>query len=368
MLAIAISFFVMILAVSISSGFRNEIRKGIAEISGDIFISMPSADYSGDEAAIDSVGRYLAMLTETDGVKRAVPAVYRAGIVRVGDMIDGAFFKGIPGGGDSLKVSVPRSLAERLSLGIGDPLPAYFIGNRVKVRKFTIDNIYEDALGDSGGYVVFAGIGDMRRLNSWGEDKASAVEVILDRTCRGNAQMKDKAEEIAMRLLSVTPEDEDVPSVTSAPARYPAIFSWLDLIDRNVLVILVLMTVVAGFNMVSALLILIFRNTSTIGILKSMGMGDFSVAEIFLRTSSRMVLKGMLAGNAAALFLCMIQAATHVVRLNPHNYFVSFVPVHVSLPLVAVADVVAYLLIMAVLLIPSLAVSRVDPAATVRAK
>ena len=150
--------------------------------------------------------------------------------------------------------------------------------------------------------------------------------------------------------------------------RYPQIFDWLNLIDFNVLFILVLMTIVAGFNMVSGLLILLFRSISTIGTLKSVGMTDRSIAKVFLRVASRIVWKGMAIGNGIALLFCVLQRETHLLKLNPQNYFVSFVPVHLNLPAILVADAAAYIVIMLLLLIPCLFISRVDPAQTVRAQ
>lgn len=152
----------------------------------------------------------------------------------------------------------------------------------------------------------------------------------------------------------------------SVADRYPQLFSWLDLIDFNVLFVLIIMTIVAGFNMISGLLILLFRNISTIGVLKSLGMTDRNIVKVFLKTSSRLVLKGMAIGNALALLFCLVQGATHFIKLNPENYFVSFVPVSVNLPMILLADLAAYVVIMLLLLLPSLFISSVDPARTVR--
>ena len=128
------------------------------------------------------------------------------------------------------------------------------------------------------------------------------------------------------------------------------------------------MTVVAGFNMISSLLILLFRHTSTIGTLKAMGMTDRDISSVFLRVSSNLVLKGMAAGNAAALLFCLVQGVTHAIKLDPANYFVSFVPVHVNPLLIVGADLVSFAVILLLLLIPCLFISRVDPATTVRAQ
>lgn len=368
MVAIAVSFFVIIIAVAISSGFRKELRNGVAMISGDIAITQPDLNYAGEDNPLYSFSAIDSVIRQVRGVEDVIPAVYRAGIVKNGTEICGALFKGTPEGGDSLQVSIPKGLADKLGLAEGDDLTTYYIGERVKARRFKVASIYNDVLGGTGTYVIMAGLSDMQRLNSWSEDEVSAVEVMLDDAWSDNYGMESKTEEIGFMVLSSTPEELSAPVAISAAHKYPQIFAWLDLIDRNVLVILILMTIVAGFNMISGLLILLFRNISTIGTLKALGMTDRSIAEVFLRVSSNLVLKGMLIGNALALLFCIVQGTTHFLTLNPENYFVSFVPVSVNPVLIVEADLAAYLVIMLLLLIPSLFVSRVDPAKTVRAK
>ena len=153
---------------------------------------------------------------------------------------------------------------------------------------------------------------------------------------------------------------------SSSVSKYSQLFDWLDLIDFNVLIILVLMTVVAGFNMISSLLILLFENISTIGLLKSLGMTDRAISKVFLSRAAVLVLKGMAIGNSLAFLFCIIQDRTHLLKLDPANYFVSFVPVDVNLPMILCADVISFAVIMLLLLIPTLFVSKVDPARTVK--
>ena len=128
------------------------------------------------------------------------------------------------------------------------------------------------------------------------------------------------------------------------------------------------MTIVAGFNMISGLLIMLFENISTIGLLKSLGMTDKAISKIFLSSSAVLVLKGMLIGNVTAFLFCVIQNLTHVLKLNPENYFVSFVPVRIDPGIVLTADVISFVVIMVLLLIPCIFISRVDPAETVRVR
>ena len=155
---------------------------------------------------------------------------------------------------------------------------------------------------------------------------------------------------------------------TSSVSRYPQLFNWLALIDFNVGFILLLMTIVAGFNMISGLLIMLFENISTIGLLKSLGMTDRAIAKVFLSSSAILVGKGMAIGNALALLFCFIQKTTHMISLNPENYYVSSVPVNVDILSVLAADVLSFVVIMLLLLIPCLFISKVDPAQTVRVR
>lgn len=365
---IAIASFIIIIAVAVSSGFRHELRAGIAGISGDVQLTSPYMDYIGEDNPIPRNPGFLSSIDSMDCIRSVTPAVYRAGIVKSGDNIHGVIFKGVPGGGDSLYVSVPKRLGQMLGLSEGDPLLTYFISSRVKARKFRIREFYDDVLGSDDNLVVYAGIGDMQRVNGWNEDEVSALEIVLKDRWQGTAALAEVCEEIGARILFNTPEDEDTVIATSAVRRFPQIFTWLDLIDFNVLFVLVLMVIVAGFNMISALLIMLFRNIRMIGILKSVGMSDRDISSVFLRTSSSVVIKGMAAGNAAAFLFCILQGTTHFLHLNPENYFVSWVPVHVNLLQVLAADAVSYLLIMVLLLLPCLFVSHVDPAKTVRAQ
>ena len=362
----AVSFFVMILAVAISGGFRRELRAGVSALSGDIQLTAPDMNYVSETAPISVRQAWWDEVEKMEGIRAWVPAIYRAGIVRSGDNIHGVLFKGLPDGPDSLGVRIPSRLAKMLSLKVGDRLPAYFIGERVKVRNFHVDDIYPAILSGDENLVIFAGLKDMQRLNGWEEDQVSALEILL--RDQRNATLAEMTGRIGTTVLLMTPEEEDTVLATSVLDKYPQIFSWLDLIDLNVLIILALMTVVAGFNMISGLLILLFRNIATIGILKSLGMGNRALSEVFLRVASHIVLKGLLIGNVLALLFCAFQGTTHAIRLNPENYFVSFVPVRVDPVLILGADAAAYTVIMILLLIPCTFISRIDPARTVRAR
>ena len=369
MVSIAISFLVMIMAVSISSGFRHAIRDGIADMTGDIGILPAGQGLSGEERPAVLSAPMLDEIRSFPGIREVRPVAVRSGIVKQGDVIHGVLVKGVPGYGDtvSLGVSIPRRLSEITGLREGDEMLTYFVGEKVKVRKFRVREVVSDGgLALNENLIVKARIEDVRRLCDWEGDACSSYELVLDPSARSRA--KAVSDEIGTRLMFSPEEcDQRLMTVTSRN-RYPQIFDWLDLLDFNVLFILILMTLVAGFNMISGLLILLFRNISTIGLLKTLGMTDRSIAAVFLRASSSLVLKAMAIGNGVAFLLCLLQSTTHLLKLNPENYVVSFVPVHLDIPMILAADLAAYGAIMLLLLIPSLFISRGDPAQTVKAE
>ena len=372
MICIAVSFLVMIVAVAVSSGFRHEIRDGLASLSGDVQLTPVDMNYIGGTSPVGRYPSYIDDIASLDGVEEIAPVVYRAGIIRNEGNIQGVVFKGSGSSrADSLgtlEVSAPERLASILSLEPGDDMLAYFIGERVRARKFKVASVYPSLVESDDMLVVYARLADMQRLNGWTEDQVSAFEIILDKSCRDVRSMDAIADEIGYMAYSRASEEDDTVVSVSAVEKYPQLFDWLNLIDFNVLFILILMTAVAGFNMISGLLIMLFEHISTIGLLKSLGMTDRSIAKIFLASSSAIVLKGMIAGNILAFAFCAVQGMTHMIGLDPSNYFVSFVPVHIDPVMVLLADAVSYAVIMLLLLIPSLFIAKVDPARTISVK
>ena len=369
MICVAVSFFVMIVAVSISSGFRSELRSSISEISGDILLSSPDLNIMKETDPVDVSDPCISYVASSDLVSEVVPVVWRAGIVKQGEGMHGVVFKGIPSGVSdtvSLGVSIPRRLAQASGLEAGDKMLTYFIGEDMKVRQFNVVAVHDPLVEADEGHIVYASLADMQRLNGWDSGQVSAVEVHLADGLEDEKDILASTSEIGF-MVSAYRDAEDLVA-TSSVSRYPQLFSWMSVIDFNVGIILLLMTIVAGFNMISGLLILLFENISTIGLLKSLGMNDRSISKVFLTVSARLVGMGMAVGNALALAFCIIQDTTHVLKLNPENYYVSFVPVDVDFGMVLMADAVSFVVIMLLLLIPCLFITKVDPAQTVRVR
>ena len=375
MFCIAVSFFVMIVAVAVSTGFRDAVRDGISSVSGDVMIAPADLGYMTGSSPIERNPAYLPKVEAEKCVKSVIPVTYRAGIVKNGDRIQGVLFKGIPGdlpgqqpsdSLPSLAVSVPSGLSDILGTGEGDELLSYFVGEKVRVRKFRVVSVYESMLDSDDMLVVYARMSDIQRLNGWGQEQVSAFEILLTDAWQTENGIREATSDIGALTAAYADEDEASVVCTSSVSDYPQLFDWLNLLDFNVFFILVLMTLVAGFNMISGLLILLFENISLIGTLKALGMTDRSIAEVFLRVSSSHVLKGMFIGNALAFLFCIIQSSTGILTLDPANYFVSEVPVSIDYLKVLAADIAAYAAIMLLLLLPSMFIAKIDPAKTVR--
>lgn len=364
--ATAVSFFVIIVAVAVSSGFRHSIRDGVAAMTGDIRIT-PYVSGGQDPVPmprhLPSEDKILAI----PGVTGIVPVVSRAGIVKNGEIVHGVIVKGTPDqvGGDGLAVSIPHRLAEITGLEAGEDLTTYFVGEKVRARKFHITAEHRDIIETDDNLLVYARLEDMQRLNGWDSTSVSQLEVKVKNA--SPKVLKDIEAHIGYILSTSEDEDENGLYVISSARSYPQIFDWLGLLDVNVLIVLILMTLVAGFNMISGLLVMLLRNIPLIGTLKALGMQDRAIGRLFVRIGAEAVLKGMVIGNALAFLFCLIQGTTHLIKLDPANYFVSFVPVHLPFWGILGADIAAFLGIVLLMWLPALSISKIDPAETVKA-
>ncbi len=377
MVSVAVSFLVMILAVSVSSGFRSEVRAGLSMISGDVQLVPPTMDFMDEKDPIESDAAYFPYVERVDGVEHVIPVIYRAGILKNGENIHGVLFKGLPADklpvygvelSDTarLPVSIPSRLAEICGLDEGDRMLAYFVGKKVKARQFNVVSIYDAMVETDDKLVVYASLSDMQKVNGWRSDEVSAVEIML--AADGRDEINGISREIGTVVNAYSSDREEPVIAVSSVSKYPQLYDWLDLIDFNVVFILILMMIVAGFNMISGLLIMLFENISTIGLLKSLGMKDRAISKVFLSSSAVLVFKGMFWGNLIAFILCIIQNTTHILKLDPENYFVSYVPVNLDVAAILAADSAAFAVIMLLLLVPCLFIAKVDPAETVRVK
>ena len=380
--SVCLSIAVMIIAVAVVDGFKSRIREKVTGFMGSVMLVMPGQSPMNEHYPFSDSLSYRSMLDELDGVESVSGVAYRSGLIKTDEQIDGLCFKGVDSlydfsffssslvegslpdytGRISNDILISSTTAQKLGFSVGDQAVVYFIGDDVKVRKLTVCGLYDAQLEEIDSRMAVADIRQVRRLNGWSGNEVSTVEIRIAPDTDID-RMADAVQEI--EFLYADAEDEPL-FVTSAKKLYGHLFDWLALLDLNVLMILALMVVVAGFNMISAILIILFEKISAIGLLKSLGMTSKEVSHVFLLRAWKIVWKGLLWGNAVGLGLCLIQKYTGIIRLDPASYFVNCVPIAL-LPLkIIILNVAAAGLIMAIVSISSRFISKVSPDRTMR--
>lgn len=384
--SVAVSIAVIIISAAVSDGFRNEIREKARGFSGDYILTSPGEDILTTRYPVNSNLSYKGNLEKLHQVESINAVSYAQGILKTENEIEGLLLKGVDstynmefyrkhlsegklpqlqGKRASNEILVSRQLANALQYKVGDKATAYFIGEQIKVRRFDITGIFDAQLEQYDKNLAVGDIRQVARLNGW-ENEVSGYEVVI-----GTKYLKKEQETTSLLdetiYRNITEEDSPI-AVKSLGNIYYTLFDWLNLLDLNVLIILILMMAVAGFNMVSALLIMLFERISQIGLLKAMGMSNSAIAKIYLTKSAIVVLQGALIGNIIAITLCLLQQHFHIIALNPNNYFVAAVPISLNAGSVLLMNSIAFIGIMLIMLLPCMFIAKINPATTMRIK
>jgi lipoprotein-releasing system permease protein len=260
------------------------------------------------------------------------------------------------------KVIISKQISDMLRLRTGDSFAMHFVQDPPRMRKFTVSGIYETSLEEFDKIYVFCDIGHIKRLNGWEDDQVSGFEIFIDDFDRLDQMTQAVKDAIGYRLY----EDEEKFKVTNIRDKYPQIFDWLNFQDINVIIIIVLMLVVAGFNMISGLLILILEKTNLIGILKALGSQDITIRRVFLYQAAYLIGKGLLWGNLVGIGLAFLQLKTGIVTLDPSSYYIKTVPVNLELTHILLLNAGSMAAIFFMLLVPSKLISRITPVKAIR--
>ncbi|MCL2097668.1 MAG: ABC transporter permease [Bacteroidales bacterium] len=383
--SVMLSMAVMIIAIAVTAGFQNEVRKKAVDLTGHIILSNYDSNISFEATPVAIAQANIPELLKIKGVLIVRPSATKGGIIKTADEVQGAVLKGfdadvglsafadylvegeLPTFSDSAitnKALMPVSLAKRLFLKVGDSFDMYFIQDPPRVRNFVVSGLYNAPFDNVSDALILADIKHIRRLNGWTNEQVGAVEIFIN----DMANLTRIAEQIDdLMAYTITDEGRRLKVETVADL-YMQLFDWLNLLDMNVVVILVLMLLVAGFNMISGLLILVFEKTAMIGLIKAMGMRNVGVQRIFLYRAAFIVLKGMLWGNIIALSFCLLQYYFHLVPLDPANYYMSYVPIMLrAWPLIAV-NVFGFIGITLLLALPVLVIARISPDKTIKSE
>lgn len=377
---VAIGLAVMLITVSVVFGFKHTIRDKVIGFGSHISIQSFMAQQTASPVPIcisDTLIRQLKALPE---VRHVQQYTMTQGILKTDDDFLGVAFKGIGRDYDvsflsqhivegelprfsddktSYQLLVSRMMADKLSLHVGDRVYAYFVGNDdVRARKFTIKGIYQTNMTQFDQTLCFTDYRIPIRLNGWEQDQCSGAEVLV--------KDFDRLDETAQQVMRLVNHDSDRYGETftsqTIHEAYPQIFSWLELLDINVWIILVLMVCVAGFTMVSGLLIIILERTQMIGLLKALGARNATIRHTFLWFAAFIISQGLLLGDVLGIGLIVLQQQTGFIRLDPANYYVDTAPMELNVPVMVALNVATLLISIFVLIAPSFLISHIHPA------
>ena len=382
---VAIGLAVMIISVCVVLGFKHTIRDKVVGFGSHIqvanFYTLQSSAIDQPVAIGDSM---MNVLKRTDGVKHVQRFAMKQGILKTDNDFLGVMFKGVGPEFDSTfihksmvegsiphfsdqqstnRILISKDMASKLRVKAGNRIFAYFIGEGgVRTRRFTISGVYQTNLAQYDKTTCFCDLYTARKLNAWTDDMVTGAEL----TVNDFKQLGTTANDIINRVNRTQDQYGNTFSSKTIRELSPQIFSWLDLLDLNVWIILAIMTAVAVVTMISGLLIIILERTTMIGVLKALGARNSTVRHTFLWFAAFIIGKGLLIGDALALALILLQKFTGFAKLDPQTYYVDVVPVELDWTLIVVLNIATMLIALFVLIAPSYLVSHIHPAKSMR--
>lgn len=375
--SIALGVLVMVMAVSILRGFQGEIRQKVVGFGSHMVVTSYAMGNTYEETPIGTDRPEVERIRQTPGVKHLNFFANKGGMIKTEEQIHGIMFKGVDSGYDSTffaanmvegrlfgfpddkagnEVIISQTVANKLNIGIGDKVRTYFWqGESYRARAFEVCGIYNTDLTDFDEHYLVGDLRQVQRLNDWDSTTVGGYEVLVDDFRH--------LEEVGNLVLAQLGYDLTMHTIVE---QNPAMFAWLDLLDSNIVLIIIIMMMVCTVAIVSALLIMIFEKTSTIGLLKAIGSDNRSVRRIFLYKCAAIIAKGIVLGDAVAWLLGWLQTRFHLVKLDSASYMMENVPIDLS-PMTFVAISVGSLAVcLLTLLIPTAYISHIEPAKTIK--
>ena len=383
-IGVAIGLAVMIITVSVVLGFKHTIRDKAIGFASHIqvmnILSMNSVE-SYPICIDDSV---IKVISDIEGIKHVQRYALTRGILKTDDDFLGVAFKGIgpeydlnylkenlvegqiPAFSDTVgtnRLLLSRSMADKLKLKAGDRLFAYFIGDEdVRTRRFTVEGIYQTNMTRFDEAICYTDIYTANKLNGWFEGQCSGAEL----TVKDFDRLDDTYLHIINKVNRTQDRYHSIFSSQTVYEAYPQLFTWLELLDINVWIILGLMICLAGITMTSGLLIIILERTSMIGVLKAIGSRNRTIRHTFLWFSAFIISRGLLLGDILGIGVVLLQQYTGLVTLDPQTYYVSEAPVELDIPITILLNVATLIVSISVLIIPSFFISHIHPAKSMR--
>ncbi|MDR1720722.1 MAG: ABC transporter permease [Dysgonamonadaceae bacterium] len=382
--SIALGLMIMILALAIVIGFKQEVRNKVIGFGAHIQITNFDSNTSFETAPIvvnDSIIN--EVILPTANIVSVQHFATKPGIMKTDDDFMGVIVKGVDSdynwdffrqnlvSGNVLNIHrdttsstviISKVIADKMKLDIGDSFFTYFIQNEVRARKFHIVGIYQTDFSEYDKLFILTDIKQVRRLNQWDDDQVSGVEILINDYNR----LDQTAEELYFKMTDLKDRNGNTYYTRSIKDLNPMLFAWLGILDTNVVVIILLMFAVACFSIISGLIIIILERANMIGILKSMGENNISIRKIFLYISAFIIGKGLFWGNLIGIGCCLIQKQFGIFRLDPESYYISVVPIVLTVENIVLLNIGTLLLSLLMLIGPSYLVTRIDPVKAIR--
>jgi lipoprotein-releasing system permease protein len=382
-LGVALGMAVMIVSVAVGLGFKKEVREKVIGFGGHIQVMSYDYNLSYEVNPIVHDSVLMANVASVKGVRHIQKFISKPGIIKTGGQVHGLVLKGVSFDYDwsffdnimmsgsvlhlspdsiSTQILISQALSDMLHLKVGDAVPMYFLEQQVRARKFVVSGIYDSGLSEFDELFALVDFRQVQKLNSWNDNQIAGYELLVDDF--------DNLDAIASQVRVFTSGYIDPQGLMirtrSIKEAQPQIFGWLDLLDTNIIVILALITLVAGFNMISGLLILILERTNMIGILKALGADNQMLRRVFVYVAVHIVGRGLLWGNFIGAALCLVQKYTGLISLDPKNYYLDKVPIYIEPMHLVMLNVASIAITVLMLLGPSYVVAKISPAKAIR--
>lgn len=374
---VMLSLAVMILSVAIIKGFKTEIQDKVRGFIGDVQIYRFDLNGSFEKSPFIPNDTTLNYLKGNSAIRSFYPFATKPAIISANNEVEGINFKGIDQTYDwdfvkkhlvsgkvidfadssSNQILISNFTARRLRLKVGDNILMHFVQNPPKKRKFKVVGIFWIGIENLDKSFAIGDINIIRNVNNWKPNEMGGMEVRLK-----------NFKNLEMDALNIYNNLEMLLRSRSVKESTPEIFTWLSLLDVNTRVLLTLMMIVGVINMITALLIMILERTTMIGLLKSMGIADVTVMQVFLYNAIYLVGIGLILGNILGLGIAFLQDQTHLFKLDQTNYYLAYVPIEVHFIDVVMLNLATIVICTIVLIIPSLLVSRISPLKAIRFK
>ncbi|MBP5715144.1 MAG: ABC transporter permease [Prevotella sp.] len=382
-LGVGIGLAVMIVTVAVVLGFQHTIRDKVVGFGSHIQVQNILTFNSTDRYPVCFNDSMMQVLKGLKGVRHVERYAFTQGILKTDEDFLGVLFKGvgpeydmtflkqhlvegeIPLFSDTTstnKLLLSRMIADKLRLKVGDKVYAYFIDESVRTRRYTISGIYQTNMTRFDEALCITDLYAAVKINDWEPDQVTGAELLVD----DFEQLQVTEDEVIEKVnRSSDPYGQTLSSQTIYEA-YPQVFTWLELLDINVWIILALMVCVAGFTMISGLLIIILERTQMIGVLKAIGARNKTIRHTFLWFAAFIIGQGLLLGNILGIGIVLLQRATGLITLDPQTYYVSEVPMEINIPLFVLLNIATLLISIFVLIAPSFLISHIHPAKSMR--